>query len=427
MNRRQIGQRDIQYAKFSAYGFLKNLRFFEPFLVLYLLDVGLNYAQIGALYAVREVAINVLEVPTGVLADAFGRRRTMVASFGAYIGAFVIFFVASGFWLVLAAMVLFAAGEALRSGTHKAMIMAHLVATGRSAEKGRYYGRTRSWSQIGSAVSALVGASIVFVAIGYRRVFLFSVVPYVLDLVLILSYPISLDGPRRPVSISEMRSAFSSILSAIGLAARKPRLGRLFGNAALLEGLYAAAKDFLQPILVATALLLPVLQTSPAEQRSAFVVGLAYAVLYSATSVASRRSADVAGWFGGPRRAVNLQLAAGGIILVGVGLLAFGGADPVAVVLFFGLFVLHNLRRPVIVSLVSDCVAAEVQATAMSVEAQLKTVFTAAFAFAIGVIADAAGGNVSVGLAIVGLTTLLILPTVWIRRNDAEVLGCPVD
>ncbi len=74
----EIFKKDLQYAKFSAYGFLKNLKLFEPFLILFLLDKGLSFTLIGTLYAYRELMSSLLEVPTGVIADAVGRRRTMV-------------------------------------------------------------------------------------------------------------------------------------------------------------------------------------------------------------------------------------------------------------------------------------------------------------------------------------------------------------
>jgi len=85
--------RDLQYYKFCTYGFLKNLRFFEPFLILFFVEKGLTYFQIGTLYAVREVSTNILEVPTGIIADSFGRRRTMIYSFISYIFSFLIFFI----------------------------------------------------------------------------------------------------------------------------------------------------------------------------------------------------------------------------------------------------------------------------------------------------------------------------------------------
>ena len=68
-------KKDLQFYKFSLYGFLKNLRFFEPFLYLFFLEKGLNFLQIGTLITIREITRNVLEIPAGVLADSFGRRR----------------------------------------------------------------------------------------------------------------------------------------------------------------------------------------------------------------------------------------------------------------------------------------------------------------------------------------------------------------
>jgi len=47
--------KDLQYVKFCAYGFLKNLRFFDAFFILFLVDKGLSYTQIGVLYGVREI------------------------------------------------------------------------------------------------------------------------------------------------------------------------------------------------------------------------------------------------------------------------------------------------------------------------------------------------------------------------------------
>lgn len=66
----------LMLLKFSAYGFLKNPRFFEPFLlVFFTVEKGLNYRQFGTLIAVREIAVYLLEIPTGIIADATARRR----------------------------------------------------------------------------------------------------------------------------------------------------------------------------------------------------------------------------------------------------------------------------------------------------------------------------------------------------------------
>jgi len=83
--------RDRMFWKFRAYGLLKNLRLFDPFLVLFFREVGLTFLAIGSLYAIREISTNVLEIPTGVFADAFGRRRAMIAAFASYLVSFAVF------------------------------------------------------------------------------------------------------------------------------------------------------------------------------------------------------------------------------------------------------------------------------------------------------------------------------------------------
>jgi len=92
-------KKDIQYYRFCTYGFLKNLRFFEPFLIIILHQEGLSFTQIGGLYAIREIFRNILEIPAGVFADAFGRRKSMLLAFSSYIVSFVVFYLAGSFIL----------------------------------------------------------------------------------------------------------------------------------------------------------------------------------------------------------------------------------------------------------------------------------------------------------------------------------------
>lgn len=52
--------RNKHFRKFCAYGFLKNLLFFEPFLILFLRDAGLNYTQIGLLISFQLITQNII-------------------------------------------------------------------------------------------------------------------------------------------------------------------------------------------------------------------------------------------------------------------------------------------------------------------------------------------------------------------------------
>ena len=54
-------------ARFSAYGFLKNQQYYDPFLMLvFWVEKDLSFTVIGFLYGFRELAVQVMEVPSGV-------------------------------------------------------------------------------------------------------------------------------------------------------------------------------------------------------------------------------------------------------------------------------------------------------------------------------------------------------------------------
>jgi MFS family permease len=214
MTRVKAFRDDTMLFRFSLYGFLKNLKFFEPFLILFFRDAGLTFFQIGLLYAVRDIATNVFETPSGLLADVFGRRRCMVLSFSGYILSFLIFYMIPSFPAYMLAMLVFGFGEAFRTGTHKALILEHLRLKDQTHLKVPYYGRTRAASQLGAALNSLLAAGLVFLTGNYRFIFLASTVPYLLDLINLASYPRHLDGELDTLRWREIPRQMKARLSA---------------------------------------------------------------------------------------------------------------------------------------------------------------------------------------------------------------------
>ena len=412
-------QPDRMFLRFAAYGFLKNLRFFEPFLILFFRDADLSFLRIGLLFSIRDIATNLLEVPSGFIADAFGRRLVMVLGFASYIASFMLFYVSSGFWMFAVAMMLFAAGEAFRTGTHKALILTHLEQTNMLHTKASYYGRTRAASQLGSAVNALAAAALVLISGGYRYVFLAAIVPYVLDLVNLATYPKSLDAGVRKTSIG-----FWQQLSETGrqfvLVMRRPSAIRALLNSSGFDGFYKTCKDYLQPVLESLALTLPILVSMENEQRSAIVIGVVFSLIYVLTSLASRNAARVSERLGSTGRAVKVTFFVGAILLTGVGITLHVDWLPVAVVLYLLLYVVFNIRRPLNVAFFSDQITSEVMAAGLSVESQLTTLLTAILAPILGAVADAAG--VGVGLGLLGAVMLgvgaMLFAGRWAVRSE---------
>jgi len=397
-------KKDKMFPRFALYGFLKNLRFFDPFIILIFREAGLTFLQIGTLYAIRDLATNILEIPTGVFADVFGRRRSMLMAFGAYIASFVIFYAFASFPLYAGAMILFAFGDAFRTGTHKALILEYLKINDMAHLKVEYYGRTRAASQFGSAINALVAAGLVFWMGSYRTMFLVAIIPYVLDFFNLLTYPRELDGDLAQVSAGTMWTQMKSTVHDFIHLFTEPRALKAIFNSAGFDALFKSTKDYLQPILESLALSLPIFLALTEQRRSAIVIGVVYFLIYLSTSYASRSAADFSHRFRSLGRAINLSFLAGAGLLFLAGMATWGNFVALSIVIFLGFYVLHNLRRPMNVSYISDQISHRVMASGLSVESQAKTILAAGFAPLLGYFADLLG--VGPALAILGAGVL---------------------
>lgn len=366
-------------ARFSLYGFLKNQRYFEPFLVLILLEKGFTFLLIGLLIAFREAVVALLEIPSGAAADVWGRRNSMLLSFAAYIVSFLVFGLATSAAWIFGAMLLFAVGDSFRSGTHKALIFAWLKSTGREAEKTRVYGFTRSWSKFGSALSVLIAVALVLAAESFTILFFASIVPYVLGLVNLATYPRELDPPAR--ARTSARAIADHMLATLRSSWSKRDLRRLMLESLGFEGAFHATKDYLQPALMALALggagVALAGDVGDADAgRTALFVAPVYFVLFLGAGLASRRAHVLPERVGGEQRAAGLLWAAAALVFTALTAAAWFGLTALLIAAFIALHLLQNLWRPVLISRFHEHAQAASMATVLSIESQAKRVGT---------------------------------------------------
>ena len=415
-------KKDLQFYRFSLYGFLKNLRFFEPFIILIFRDNGLTFLQIGLLYSIRDLTNYLTEIPTGFFADAFGRRKSMVLAFAAYIISFFVFYSFSDFFLLAAAMVLFGLGESFRSGTHKALILEYLRINNMLDLKIAYYGRTRAASQMGSAFNSLIAAGLLFFTGEYRVMFIATTIPYVIDLINLATYPKILDGELLKIDrrelVGQLKGTFKSF---IGIFKNRQAMRSIL-NSASFTALFKTTKDYLQPILETLALASPFLLVLEDVNRSGIVVGIVYFFIYLLTSYASRSSERISLKFSNIATAINRTFLAGAVLLLIAGLATCQDLAVISVVVFLGFYVLQNLRKPMNVACISDRISHQVMASGLSVEAQITTVLVAIFAPIMGYLADSFG----VGIALIGLSLLTLGSYVFVSvKNNSPDANKP--
>lgn len=111
--------------RFSAVTFLFSLAMAFPMgvIVLFIQGRGISLLEIGALVAMQAMTVVLLELPTGGLADVWGRKKVLLLAFAAGALSTAIFLMSNSFLSFAAAMLLSGACMALFTGTGEAMFV----------------------------------------------------------------------------------------------------------------------------------------------------------------------------------------------------------------------------------------------------------------------------------------------------------------
>lgn len=401
--------------KFCMYGFLKNLEFFEPYLLIYLIGMGLNLFQIGLLFAIRQVVMYVFEIPSGIIADHYGKKKELMMCFIFYMVSFVLFFWGLNLWIMALGMVFYGLGEAFRSGTHKAMILAYLEHRGWYEHKGYVYGRTRAYSLLGSSLSAFVSIILVLNLPALRWIFLVCIIPYVLDFLLIASYPSYLDEKKETlwtfkvfldISRQQLKSVFQN-----------KRLKKILLSSASFDGIFKTIKDYIQPIMMSLILAAGVgsIMAFEGDQVLKIILGMIYGVFYIFSSLVSKNVYRVSHLFKAQKvfeRLFDLM----GVLFLGLALMIHFELLWLSVVFYFILYLLKDARRPVFVDVCSDHMDRDQRATVLSIESQIGALLMVIFAPLFGWVADVF--SISFLFLIIGVVVLLFNRMLLLKTSD---------
>jgi MFS family permease len=180
---------------YYLYAFSDEFVLLYPVYPLLFTDTGLSVPQISSLFLVWSLTCLLLEVPSGVLADALSRR--LLLGTAPLLGAvgFGLWVLAPSYGAFALGFVLWGARGALQSGAAEALLYEELDRLGLAARYGRVVGRAKTVGLVAALLATAVAAP-VFAAGGYPAVGLASVLASLGCAVVGFTLP----EHRRPVS-----------------------------------------------------------------------------------------------------------------------------------------------------------------------------------------------------------------------------------
>ena len=131
-----------------------------PVVVPFFQSKGLSMQDIFVLESIFAAGVVVLEVPSGYIADLWGRRRALIIGSAAWLFAGLLLLVAEGFWTLVVFEMSCAIAISLLSGSNVALLYDSLLAIGADeSEKTKAIGQMAAARSMSQAVAS-IGASV---------------------------------------------------------------------------------------------------------------------------------------------------------------------------------------------------------------------------------------------------------------------------
>ncbi len=314
-----------QVTKFYISSFLKNQTYFTPIFILFLQFHNLSFKEVFLVFTIGSIASFLLEIPTGVIADLWGRRRSILLARFLTLGSYVIFAFSKSFWLFVIAQIVYEIASSFKSGTEAAYVYDYLDDHKGEPSYTLVKGKQKYYARIGEAIATFIGG-ILAVSFGYNAVFIFAAIPALVNL-LITSTWLKIDDHSKKLSL---KNSYEHVYDSLIHIKDYSGLFKIMINIMFFYSILQAVNKFIQPYMVSVGV-------------NVAYFGIIYSVFLIMSAFAVKYSFVIENKLGS-RKAMNyLTLIAGvPLIIIGLGFKSYCG-----ILLFFSVSIIENFRSPI--------------------------------------------------------------------------------
>lgn len=399
-----------------------------PVWILYLIETrGLSLTQVALMEGVFWIAIILTEVPTGAVADRWGRRISLALGGFAFTIASFVFAFAGNFPLLLVSYIIMAVALTLFTGSGPALLFDTLRHLRKTREFERTLGRSEA-IMAGSLLGAtLLGGPLAFL-FGYQGVILIGAASMSVAGVIALflrepprteadiaaAGPAAGSAPGGPPSAGSPRAPyFEGLAEGIRTVFRTRTVLFIIPLAAIAWVIFEVPEFLFQYFLLLK-------EISPTESLlDGFIFSLYFVPIFVGSMAGSMIAAPIADRFG-ERAALPVVLAAGALAYVA--LVLFDDLGVIAAIAVVA--ACRHAVRPIAIGYINRRIGSDQRATVLSVFELVAGGSMAVLVLVVGPSADALNLQIAYGIALFML--VVIGGALWFNWNRAHRAEPPI-
>ncbi|MBT4191758.1 MAG: MFS transporter [Candidatus Diapherotrites archaeon] len=160
------------------------LHFAPAFMIIYFLNLGFSFTQLGLLLAIIPITALIFEIPTGAIADLYGRKFSVLLGYLFEGIGFLILFFVTDFTAIVVAYVVIGIASTLSSGAKEAWVI-ELLKNKPAELTHNFFSHTQVLESLALIISGILGAIIVSI-FNLQIIWLFAFLSFIISIIVLL-------------------------------------------------------------------------------------------------------------------------------------------------------------------------------------------------------------------------------------------------
>ncbi|MFC1528576.1 MFS transporter [Candidatus Latescibacterota bacterium] len=376
--------------------FLSSLYFYHQIMTLYFQARGLNYIQINSLWGILVGTQALAEVPTGVIADKIGRKKSIIIALALQFLGEILFIFAVNYFLFLLVCIIAGIGFSFSSGCFEAMMYDSLKMEGRENDMQKVAGLNGSFALVAIIIGSFVGGFITSDLQMNSFICVILATAFFVFLALLVS--LFLTEPAHEYNHSE-DSSFKLLHDGITVLKTNKSLQRIIILSLLATPFINYLLNFYQPYFVTAGV-------------QGFWFGIALAIA-SLLGVITSKYAYLLEKKLGVQNGVLIAVLCPGIFYLLISIISHSLISIVLVILAFGSM---HIQKPLFLDYINRHIESKNRATILSLINVLSGFYVAIMGLLIGWIAD-----IGLNYSFIFMGCIIITSALLVRINEHHV------